>query len=243
MNGQPLDIRGRCWRWGVQVSDALAACSCQGNHSPRHQARQHLRPTPSGQVKILDFRTGQHSPPPGVRSTMALQDSLTIAGVDFRAPPSTCHLNRRAAKSLIPAATCFPWEWCCTRWRPGYKPFRKNNSVTSNERACSTRSRPRRRANSILLIPEDLEGILGRAMEKDRGIVTQTALAMKGDLAVAEERDRARAHYQRTAPAGASLQAAHHHLRSTHAALAALRPAGSHCPAAHDPGARRGRTT
>ena len=40
----------------------------------------------------------------------------------------------------------------------------------------------RRRASLIHAIPEDLEGILGRAMEKDRGNRYQTALAMKGDL-------------------------------------------------------------
>ena len=62
----------------------------------------------------------------------------------------------------------------------GHKPFRKNNSVTSMNALLNEKPPAPRKFNPA--IPEDLEGILGRAMEKGRGNRYQTALAMKGDL-------------------------------------------------------------
>ena len=62
----------------------------------------------------------------------------------------------------------------------GHKPFRKNNSVTSMNALLNEKPPAPRKFNPA--VPEDLEGILGRAMEKDRGHRYQTALAMKGDL-------------------------------------------------------------
>ena len=62
----------------------------------------------------------------------------------------------------------------------GQKPFGGANAVTTLEAIMNRKPVPPLKLNPAL--PTDLEGILGRAMEKDRGKRYPNALAMKGDL-------------------------------------------------------------
>ena len=62
----------------------------------------------------------------------------------------------------------------------GKKPFTGTNVVTTIDAVLNQKPVSPLKLNPDL--PPELEGILGRAMEKERGNRYQTALAMKGDL-------------------------------------------------------------
>src|SRR5947207_7023437 len=62
----------------------------------------------------------------------------------------------------------------------GTQPFTGNSGVTTLEAIMNQKPVPPPKVNPGL--PSDLEGIIGRAMEKDRGKRYQSAEAMKADL-------------------------------------------------------------
>jgi len=172
LNGQPLDI-DKVLDVGIQVSDALAACHAKGIIH-RDIKPANIFVTPTGQVKILDFGLVKVSSEYGD----PLED-LTIAGEIFG---TTVYMSPEQARGeeLDARSDLFSLGVVLYEMATGYKPFRKNNSVTSLNALLNERPPAPRKFNPAL--PEDLEGILGRAMEKDRGTRYQTALAMKGDL-------------------------------------------------------------
>lgn len=173
MNGQPMDIE-KVLDVGVQVSDALAACHAKGIiHRDIKPANIFL--SPSGQAKILDFGLVKVAPE---FEGAALED-LTIAGEIFG---TTVYMSPEQARGedLDPRSDLFSLGVVLYEMATGHKPFRKNNSVTSLNALLNEKPPSPRKLNPAL--PEELEGILGRAMEKDRGQRYQTALAMKGDL-------------------------------------------------------------
>ncbi len=103
----------------------------------------------------------------------------TIAGENFG---TTVYMSPEQARGeeLDPRSDLFSLGVVLYEMATGHKPFRKTNSVTSMNALLNEKPPAPRKFNPA--VPEDLEGILGRAMEKDRGHRYQTALAMKGDL-------------------------------------------------------------
>jgi serine/threonine protein kinase/tetratricopeptide (TPR) repeat protein len=171
--GKPMDIE-KVIDVGIQVSDALAACHAKGIiHRDIKPANIFLSPT--GQAKILDFGLVKVAPE---FEGAALED-LTIAGEIFG---TTIYMSPEQARGeeLDPRSDLFSLGTVLYEMATGSKPFRKNNSVNSLNALLNERPPAPRKLNP--LIPEELEAILGRAMEKDRGNRYQTALAMKGDL-------------------------------------------------------------
>jgi serine/threonine-protein kinase len=173
MNGKPLELE-KVLDVGIQASDALAACHAKGIiHRDIKPANIFL--SPAGQAKILDFGLVKVAP----EFEGAALEELTIAGEIFG---TTVYMSPEQARGeeLDPRSDIFSLGVVLYEMATGHKPFRKNNSVNSLNALLNERPPAPRKLNPAL--PDELEGILGRAMEKERGQRYQTALAMKGDL-------------------------------------------------------------
>ena len=107
------------------------------------------------------------------------KEDLTIAGEIFG---TAVYMSPEQARGeeLDPRSDLFSLGAVLYQMATGKKPFTGTNVVTTLDAVLNKKPVSPLKLNPAL--PPDLEGILGRAMEKDRGNRYQTALAMKGDL-------------------------------------------------------------
>jgi eukaryotic-like serine/threonine-protein kinase len=175
MMGGPMELED-ILDIGIQVSDALAACHAKGIiHRDIKPANIFL--TNSGQVKVLDFGVAKLAP--GARGDSSLEDPLTMAGDIFG---TAVYMSPEQARGeeLDARTDLFSLGVVLYQMATGQRPFTGNNAVATMAAIMTHKPVSPLKLNPKL--PPELEGIIGRAMEKERGKRYPDALAMKGDL-------------------------------------------------------------
>ncbi len=108
-----------------------------------------------------------------------MEDSLTAVGV---IPGTAVYMSPEQARGeeLDPRSDLFSLGVVLYEMATGKKPFATGNVITTLDAVLNQKPVSPLSLNPSL--PRDLEGIIGRAMEKNRGHRYPNALAMKGDL-------------------------------------------------------------
>src|SRR3984957_4902800 len=175
--GQPMEVE-KVLDIGVQVADALGASHATSiKHRDIKPANIFL--TPSGQVKVLDFGLAKL-----VHNLGGDDDgdqSLTAVGV---IPGTAVYMSPEQARSEMVDARSdlFSFGTVLYEMSTGKKPFTGNNSLVTLDAVLHDNPVPPHELNPK--IPIELEGIIGKAMEKDRNHRYQSAAEMKSDLAL-----------------------------------------------------------
>ena len=136
--------------------------------------------TPSGQVKVLDFGLAKMMHHVGTDSDGQIdENSLTAVGV---IPGTAVYMSPEQARSeeIDFRTDLFSFGVVMYEMSTGKKPFSGKNSLMTLDAVLHDKPVPPGALNPK--VPVELEGIIGKAMEKDRKERYQSATQMKADL-------------------------------------------------------------
>ncbi|MGH9494626.1 MAG: protein kinase domain-containing protein [Candidatus Sulfotelmatobacter sp.] len=165
---------------GVQVADALVASHAK-NIVHRDIKPANIFITPSGQVKVLDFGLAKLVHNLGAEDDAGADNSLTAIGV---IPGTAVYMSPEQARSetVDGRSDLFSFGVVLYEMSTGKKPFTGKNSLVTLDAVLHSNPVPPRDINPK--VPIELEGIIGKAMEKDRNHRYQSAAEMRSDLAL-----------------------------------------------------------
>ena len=177
--GHPMEL-DKVLDVGVQVADALVASHAK-NVVHRDIKPANIFLTPGGQVKVLDFGLAKLVHSVGTDDDAGADNSLTAVGV---IPGTAVYMSPEQARSetVDARSDLFSFGVVLYEMATGKKPFAGNNSLVTLDAVLHSKPVPPRDLNPK--IPIELEGIIGKAMEKDRNHRYQSAMEMKSDLAL-----------------------------------------------------------
>jgi eukaryotic-like serine/threonine-protein kinase len=177
--GHPMQLE-KILDVGVQVAEALVASHAK-NIVHRDIKPANIFITPTGQVKVLDFGLAKLVHNLGTEDDAGADNSLTALGV---IPGTAVYMSPEQARSetVDARSDLFSFGVVLYEMSTGKKPFTGANSLVTLDAVLHSKPVPPRDLNPK--IPIELEGIIGKAMEKDRNRRYQSAAEMRSDLAL-----------------------------------------------------------